>query len=133
MAYPPISTDDVASAQVNIQPGNITVTDGTNVRVILGAIGGLVYEGTGEFEPDTYGLLVVSADGSTSIVDGTSNMFKIAADGTTSLTQGASGAGSVTVTLSALGGGYTETPAYLAGCPRRAASAIRRSTARPRT
>ena len=71
----------------------VSVTDGANVRVELGATGA------------DYGLRVTSSDGATVIIDGTSNMFKIAATGTQSLTgvngSGAGGGSALTsVTLS---------------------------------
>lgn len=65
-----------------------------NTRVIMGIIGA-----------GSYGLKVVAADGTTVIIDGTSDIFKIAATGTTSVT-GAAVAGVTTttsVTLNALG------------------------------
>ena len=55
------ATDDVG----------LEVTDGTSSRAQLGKLPG-----------GTYGLRVVSSDGSTVIIDGTSDMFKIAASGT---------------------------------------------------
>jgi len=72
-------------------PG-VSVIDAAGVqRVVLGAIGG-----------GDYGLRVTSADGTTVILDGTSNMFKIAAQGTTSLNVADQSAGSATVDITAL-------------------------------
>jgi hypothetical protein len=111
MADAPIDAVDIASAQVTVQPANITVTDGSVVRVVLGAISGTVDAGTGEFTPDTYGLKVVSSDGSTVIIDGTSNMFKIAATGT--LTRAFPAVGTNAFSSVTVSSGYSAMPAML--------------------
>lgn len=70
----------------------LEVTDGTNSRVQLGLL-----------PSGTYGLRVVAADGTTVIIDGTSDMFKIAAKGTQSVTITAgnlSNTASTSITLS---------------------------------
>jgi len=74
-----------------------------NQRVVLGKIAS---------NPDDYGLKVVSSDGSTTIIDGTSDMFKITASGTFSVAVLASAATSGEVTLTGLGT-VTVTPAIL--------------------
>jgi hypothetical protein len=74
----------------------IHVTDGTNVRVSVGDIsaGG---------DGSSFGLKVVSQDGVTVIIDGTSLMFKVASSGTQSA-GGAGGAEHVSdTTLTGLG------------------------------
>jgi len=66
----------IASAAVYVTPDvGIEVTDGSAVRVQLGNItsGG-------------WGLRVISSDGTTVIIDGTSDVWKIAAKGTDSFT-----------------------------------------------
>ena len=93
----------ISAAAGTVNESRIEVTDGSGAtRVWLGALG------AGE-----YGLKVVSSDGSTVIIDGTSNMFKILASGTMSVTAVASTMAVITeVTLSALGT-FTEIPASL--------------------
>lgn len=75
----------------------VTVEDANGVRrVTLGQIA--------DGPPPDFGLKVVSSDGATTIIDGTSDMFKIAATGT--ITQGWPAAGNDSansVTLTALG------------------------------
>jgi hypothetical protein len=61
-------------AQTTVTSSGVKVNDGVDDRVILGAIGG-----------GDYGLKVVSSDGTTVIIDGTSNVFKILVTGTRSL------------------------------------------------
>jgi hypothetical protein len=83
----------VAGTVVNSASLEITDAAGQS-RVLLGAIGG-----------DDYGLKVVSSDGTTVIIDGTSDVFKVAATGTAAVAgvdgSGSSGgSGSTTVTLS---------------------------------
>lgn len=69
----------------------------------------------GNIPSGDYGLRVVSADGSTVIIDGTSDMFRIAATGTLSVAMPAvDGSSSATVTVTALGSSYTTPPAYIA-------------------
>lgn len=55
-----------------------------------------------------YGLKVVSSDGATTIIDGTSNMFKIAATGT--LNWPAAGAGAQTTNTTDVATGFTYAP-----------------------
>ena len=101
----------MTTAAQNLNPGvyvtsdvGLEVTDGTRSRVQIGHL-----VATGD-----YGIRVVSSDGTTVIIDGTSDMFKIAATGTQSLNVGASsGETAVSVTLTGLGT-YTTCPAYLA-------------------
>lgn len=70
----------------------ISVADALGVeRVRLGRISGT-----------DYGLKVVSSDGATVIIDGSSNMFKIAASGTLSVTIADQSAGNSTVDVTAL-------------------------------
>jgi len=66
----------------------------------------------GKLPSGDYGLRVVSSDGSTVIIDGTSNMFKIAANGTLSLTQADETEGETSVTLPGLGAQAT-TPGHI--------------------
>jgi len=61
-----------ANAGTQLTNKGVEVSDGTNVRVTLGQISAT----------PTYGLKVVSSDGTTVIIDGTSDMFKISASGT---------------------------------------------------
>lgn len=60
----------------------------------------------------SYGLKVISSDGTTVIIDGTSAMFRILATGTLSNTQDAS-QGDSAVTLTGLGT-FATTPAHMA-------------------
>lgn len=77
------SADEIASAATYITDDvGLEVTDGSHVRVQIGNLGG-----------GDYGLKVISADGSTVIIDGTSDIFKIATSFTTSATR--TGIGSV--------------------------------------
>lgn len=62
---------------VQITDRGLEVGDGTNSRVQLGDI-------SAAKDKSSYGLKVVSSDGSTVIIDGTSDMFKISASGTLS-------------------------------------------------
>jgi hypothetical protein len=113
----------VATAQQIASPGvyvtddiGLEVTDGVNSRVQLGL---LPTGGAG-----TYGLRVVSSDGTTVIVDGTSDMFRISASGSTSVTIGANSSGLTTVSLTGLGT-LSATPAnlcYLSNANNNAAS-----------
>ena len=66
----------------------------------------------GKLPSGDYGLRVVSSDGTTVIIDGTSDMFRILASGTTSLTLAADATGSNDVNLSGLGS-FSTTPAHL--------------------
>jgi hypothetical protein len=68
----------VASPGTQITNKGVQVTDGTNVRVTVGQINSSV--------PGDYGLKVLSSDGTTVIIDGTSDMWKIVAKGTDSFT-----------------------------------------------
>ena len=87
----------------------IGVADASGVtRVQVGMIG--------TYTAQTYGIKVVSSDGSTVIIDGTSNMFKIATSGTGSKTSGVGPIGrigSLAVTLSGLGQYLVSLPALL--------------------
>ena len=84
-----------------VDDNGLAVTLDAVERVRVGALGG-----------GDYGLKVISADGTTVIIDGTSNMFKIAATGTHSIAVLANSEGTDTVTLTALGALPT-TPAHL--------------------
>jgi len=92
----------MTTAQQNASPGvyvsddvGLEVTDGVSSRVQLG----LLPIGVGN-----YGLRVVSADGTTVIIDGTSDVFKVVASGTLSAVIPATGAiVSASVSLPALG------------------------------
>lgn len=88
-------------SNVYVTSEGLSVTNGSVVRAHFGALGG------GDF-----GLRVVAADGSTVIIDGTSNMFKIAATGTMSVTVADGADGSTVVTLTGLGA-LPSTPAHL--------------------
>lgn len=88
-------------AQTTVTSSGVKVNDGVDDRVILGAIDG-----------GDYGLKVVSSDGATVIIDGTSNVFKILTTGTTSHTASAGADTSTDVTLTALGT-FASTPAHL--------------------
>src|SRR5438128_7085956 len=90
-----------AASNVYVQGDAVKVIDAAgNIRVYLGNIPG-----------GDYGLQVVSSDGATVIIDGTSDIFKIVATGTTSVTVTANNYGFVEVTLSGLGN-VTATPAF---------------------
>lgn len=101
------NASQVASAGVYVTDDiGLEVTDGSNSRVQLGLL-----------PTGTYGLRVVTAGGTTVIIDGTSDMFKIAATGTTSVTAaawttGAPQFGQTTVSLPGAGS-FTATPAFL--------------------
>jgi hypothetical protein len=83
----------------------LTVGDAAGVtRVQLGQIGTAFGQ--------NYGLKVVSADGATVIIDGTSDIFKIAASGTLAVTIGSVSSNETTVTLTGLGA-LPVTPAFL--------------------
>lgn len=62
------------------------------------------------------GVSVQSSDGATTIIDGTTDVFKIAATGTLSkaFAAGANTSVSTSVTLTALGNGFSTPPALLA-------------------
>lgn len=80
----------------------IVVSDASGAdRVLLGDIGG-----------GDYGLKVTSSDGTTVIIDGTSDIFKIVATGTTSITQAGGTSSGTTIDLSALGA-WSTTPAHV--------------------
>lgn len=80
----------------------ITINDGTHDRAILGAIGG-----------GDYGLKVISNDGSTVIIDGTSDVFRIAYSGTQSIAVADGGSGTFVNTTVTAYGTLATTPAYL--------------------
>lgn len=95
---PPSIVTGTAGAQLT--NNGLEVSDGTHLRVTVGNIG------------SSYGLKVLSSDGSTVIIDGTSDMFKIVATGT--LTTPTNGAVPVTNTASVtLSTGLTYSPASL--------------------
>lgn len=72
--------------------GDVTVEDANGVvRVLLGNIGT-------DQDPD-YGLIVTSSDGSTVIIDGTSDMFRIDATGTLSTSGAGTGTAHASVDL----------------------------------
>ena len=72
-------------------------------RVVMGMIGT-------DSSPD-YGIKITSSDGSTTIIDGTSDVFKIVATGTqTQAFPAAPTSAAATVTLTALGSGYSVPP-----------------------
>ena len=98
------SAAQIASAGTYITPDvGVEVTDGSHVRVQVG-----------QFTAGSYGLKVISSDGTTVIIDGTSDMFKIAATGTLSQAFPAVGNSSkASVTLTSLGT-FTTAPACLA-------------------
>ncbi len=85
------------SKSTQITDRGIEVADGTNSRVQLGDI-------SAAKNGSSYGLKVISSDGSTVIIDGSSDMFRIAATGTHSkaTVDGNYGVSDV-VTLSGLG------------------------------
>jgi hypothetical protein len=79
----------------------IVVSDATGAeRVLLGNVGN-----------GDYGLKVTSSDGSTVIIDGTSNMFKILVTGTMTVSAAANGQSTTTTTLTALGT-FATTPSH---------------------
>jgi len=90
---------------VQITDRGLEQGDGLNVRVQLGDI-------SAAKDGSSYGLKVISSDGSTTIIDGTSDMFRISSTGTLSLTQATDSSGSTTVSLPGLGAQST-TPAGL--------------------
>jgi len=98
-----IASELLSSAGDTVPGAALVVKDTTGVeRVTLGKIGA-----------SDYGLKVVSSDGATVIIDGTSNMFKILATGTQTVAFPAAGLGdSVETTLSGLGS-YTTPPQCL--------------------
>lgn len=98
---PPVST---AYAAVQLTQNGIEVTDAaSHLRVTLGNIPG-----------GDWGLQVWSSDGTTVIIDGTSDMFRIAFSGTQSLTIATNTMGANTdTTIGALGSNNTSTPATL--------------------
>jgi hypothetical protein len=70
------TTQQIASAGAYITDDvGVEVTDGTSSRVQMGKL-----------PSGQYGLRVVSSDGTTVIIDGTSDVFKIVASGTDSFT-----------------------------------------------
>lgn len=90
-----------ASAGVHITDDiGVEVTDGTYSRAQLGLLPG-----------GTYGLRVVSSDGTTVIIDGTSSLLAIAATGTLATAICAAGASQqATVTVNT---GFTFAPSHL--------------------
>ena len=88
------TASQIASAGTYITDDvGVEITDGSNVRAQLGKLG-----------TNSFGLKVISSDGSTVIVDGTSDMFKIAAQGTISVTTSAVNTRAATaVSITALG------------------------------
>ena len=88
----------------------------TFLASFLGLLGGLlmpVRVQMGKLPSGDYGLRVVGPDGSTVIIDGTSNMFKILATGTQDTGSIATDStASVSVTLTALGT-FSTTPAHI--------------------
>lgn len=81
----------------------LEVTDGSNPRVQIGLLPG-----------GTYGLRVIAADGTTVIIDGTSDMFRIAATGSASTSQTGAGISTTVVSVSGTGLSGTDSPAFLA-------------------
>ena len=101
---PTVLSDVISAGGSTIGNGAVTVTDANgDERVILGALGG-----------GDYGLKVVSSDGSTVIIDGTSNMFKIVASGTLTRNQGANSSGSSQVSITGTSLPSTTSPAFVA-------------------
>jgi hypothetical protein len=105
---------EMAGTLVVLSPGSqltntgLDVSDGLRSRVIVGLITPISQT------PPDFGLKVVGSDGSTVLVDGTSDMFRISATGTQSVAFPAAGNVNFTnVNLSALGTGYTTPPACL--------------------
>lgn len=97
-------------SRVHVEADGVVVTDLAGTRRVL--VGQLTPEsGTA---PATYGLRVVSSDGTTVIIDGTSDMFRIAATGTTTITGPT--AGGTTNTNVDFATGFTYPPAYLCFC-----------------
>jgi hypothetical protein len=79
----------------------LQITDSAGViRVTMGALGN-----------GDYGLKIVSSDGSTVIIDGTSDMFRIAASGSLNATALATNTAVASATLSGLGA-LASTPAH---------------------
>ena len=96
------SASQIASAGTYITPDvGVEVTDGSNVRAQLGKLAA-----------GSYGLKVISAGGSTTIIDGTSDVFKIAASGTLSETAASHTDPAVSVALTGLGT-FSSTPGHL--------------------
>lgn len=81
---------------VQVTDRGLEVTDGTNSRVQMGDI-------SANKDGSSYGLKVISSDGTTVIIDGTSDMFKIIASGTLSKTVATGASGFANATLSGLG------------------------------
>src|SRR5438309_2562414 len=98
------TADQIASAGVYATDDvGLEVTDGTNVRAQLGLL---------PLPGNPYGLRVISSDGSTVIIDATSDVFKISASGTTSTTAAAHNSNATDVTLPGLGT-FSATPAHM--------------------
>jgi hypothetical protein len=92
-------------SRVYVVSDGIHVSDAAGVdRVQLGNISG-----------GDYGLRVVSADGSTVIIDGTSDMYRILASGTVSLTVASGDAGQVSDTVLSGAGAFSTVPIAFAG------------------
>ena len=108
------TADEIASAGTYLSKNaGVEVTDGTQVRATLGIINSTT-GADGAVNPIDYGLKVVSSDGVTVIIDGTSDIFKIAGTGT--MTQAFPASPNVSanqVALPALGT-FSLPPAYLA-------------------
>ena len=100
---------DPTVAGVQITNNGLEIADGTNVRATLGILTPAV-SGPPPVAA-TYGLRIISSDGTTVIVDGTSAMFRIVTTGT--LTPGAPGAGARTSASATLSTGLTYTPITL--------------------
>ena len=105
--HPPVPP---GRTSVQLTDRGVEVADGTNSRVQLGDIS------PGK-NGSSYGLKVISSDGSTVVIDGTSDVFKIQASGSLSVSVPARAgnnfaSANTSVTLSGLGT-FTATPAHL--------------------
>lgn len=85
----------VSQPSVQITGRGLEVADGTNVRAQLGDI-------SANNDGSSYGLKIISSDGATVIIDGTSSVFSIAATGTLTATAAAHLDTTATATLGSI-------------------------------
>lgn len=105
-----ISADQISEG-LSAVPG---VTGANGAAFIIKDLNGVIRVLLGAFGNGDFGLQVTSSDGSTVIIDGTSNMFKILASGTVSITQADNTSGVSDTTLGGLGV-WTTIPICISG------------------
>lgn len=105
----------VALRIFNITDGTYLIVDDVSLSraINLSNSDGTVFINSGGVQITNGKLTVYNDNGSTVVIDGTSNMFKIQASGTTSLSIGAGANASTNTQLTSLGNGFTVTPAHL--------------------